>query len=214
MALSTSPVSSRPEAADPFDQEALARFYRWQAHVYDWTRPLILFGRRQLLDSLDVAAGARVLDVGCGTGWSFGPLAARGARIVGVECSPAMRRRAEARRRARRLEGSVRLDPRPYGSHDGYLASVDHMVFSYSLSMMPPYEEILSRAVQDLAPWGSIGVVDFLDAPGPVAAWLSRCHVSLGPQRLRVLSRLFPVHDLQVRSAGLWRYFLFRGDAP
>jgi 2-polyprenyl-3-methyl-5-hydroxy-6-metoxy-1,4-benzoquinol methylase len=51
---------------------------------------------------LDVAPGARVLDVGCGVGrWST-LLAKRGARVTGIDLSPTMIH--EARRRARALD--------------------------------------------------------------------------------------------------------------
>jgi hypothetical protein len=60
-------------------------------------------------------------------------------------------------------------------------------------------------------------VVDFLDAASPVAWGLERSHVYLGEERLRLLRKLFPDHDLSVVQAGLWRYFSFRGrvdEAP
>lgn len=47
---------------------------------------------------LDVAAGARVLDVGCGVGRWSSMLAARGAHVTGMDLSPTMI--AEAKRRA------------------------------------------------------------------------------------------------------------------
>ena len=41
-----------------------------------------------------------------------------------------------------------------------------------------------------------------------------RSHVELGPERLARLSRAFPEHRLELRTAGLWRYFLFVAPAP
>jgi 2-polyprenyl-3-methyl-5-hydroxy-6-metoxy-1,4-benzoquinol methylase len=59
--------------------------------MIQWTQ------RRALLPWLSVAAGTRVLDIGCGVGrWSRW-LAARGAEVTGVDLSPTMI--AEARRR-------------------------------------------------------------------------------------------------------------------
>jgi hypothetical protein len=77
---------------------------------------------------------------------------------------------------------------------------------------IPPYERVVAAARADLAPRGVIGVVDFLDARPPVAAWLAASHVALGSARLAALSRAFPAHRVQVVRAGLWRYFLFWGD--
>ena len=90
---------------------------------------------------------------------------------------------------------------------------VQAILFSYSLSMIPPFADVLDRARRDLAPGGRIVVVDFLDAREPVRAGLLASHVHLGPARLDELRRLFPRHALEVTSVGLWRIFLFAGEA-
>ena len=78
--------------------------------------------------------------------------------------------------------------------------------------MIPPYDDVIERARRDLAPAGRIGVVDFLDAVEPLPARaLAASHVHLGPERLAVLRKAFPAHSLEVRSAALWRYFVFVG---
>lgn len=190
----------------------IERFYRFQAPIYDLTRPFILFGRREAVRRLGILRGDRVLDVGCGTGWNFPSLATLGAEIVGVEPSSSMRARASAR--AERLGAQVTFDARPYGSHDEYRASAAHILFSYSLSMIPDFAEVLQRAREDLAPHGRIAVVDFLDATNaPIGSWLRACHVFLGNERLHLLSRLFPHHRIEVRGGLLWRYFHFLGEA-
>jgi S-adenosylmethionine-diacylgycerolhomoserine-N-methlytransferase len=201
-----------PEEAARFGLDALDAFYRFHAAIYDWTRPLLLFGRREAVRALSLWPGERVLDIGCGTGWSLPRLFARGARVVGIEPSAPMRRRAAVRLERLGLSGVVDLDPRPYGSHAEYEGGADAVLFSYSLSMIPPYEEVLDRARADLRPGGRIAVVDFLDAWGPVAFGLRRSHVRLGEARLAALRRLFPRRGVSVRSVGLWRYFLFNGS--
>jgi S-adenosylmethionine-diacylgycerolhomoserine-N-methlytransferase len=210
MAPSTSHAS--PPSADAFGLEALARFYRLHARVYDWTRPLLLFGRTAAIRALDARPGQTVLDVGCGTGFSLPRLAASGAKVIGIEPAPAMRMRALARVAGRGLQ--VDLDPRPYGSHADYAGRADGILFSYSLSMVPPYREVLARAARDLKPGGRIAVVDFLDAWPPVSWGLRASHVFLGGDRFSALRSLFPDHTVRVRRAGLWRYFLCRGNAP
>jgi S-adenosylmethionine-diacylgycerolhomoserine-N-methlytransferase len=149
-----------------------------------------------------------VIDVGCGTGWSFSRLAAAGARVVGIEVCPDMRARAE--RRASGLGGVVRVDSRPYGSHAELAGQADVVLFSYSLSMIPPFEQVIERARGDLVDGGRIGVVDFLDAMAPLPARaLEASHVHLGPRRLETLGRVFPAHSLRIWRAGPWRYFTF-----
>ena len=105
----------------------------------------------------------------------------------------------------------ARLDERPYGTHADYEGTVDRILFSYSLSMIPPFAAVLERARRDLRTGGRIVVVDFLDARGPVARGLERSHVHLGPARLHALRRLFPRHHEAIRSVGLWTYFLSAG---
>jgi len=212
MAPSTSPASPPlSETADRFGLEALEGFYRFHAAIYDWSRPLLLQGREQAIAALELVPGCTALDVGCGTGFSLPRLAARGARVTGIEPCSAMRVRAAARLARLGLDGSVRLDPRPYGSHDDYEASADAILLSYSLSMIPPFAEVLERARLDLRPGGRLVVVDFLDAPGPVGFGLRRSHVHLGSERLDLLRRLFATHRVAKRSLGLWSYFVFSG---
>jgi S-adenosylmethionine-diacylgycerolhomoserine-N-methlytransferase len=211
MAPSTSPASPPPPEA--FGLDALSRFYRFHARVYDWTRPLLLFGRRAAVRTLAPRAGDTVLDVGCGTGFSLPLLAASGAKVVGIEPSPAMRQRAEALIARQTLGDRVALDPRPYGTHRGCEGSVDRILFSYSLSMVPPYAQVLEQADRDLRRGGRIVVVDFLDARPPVSWGLRASHVFLGGERLQALRRLFPDHVVEVREAVFWRFFLFEGRA-
>jgi S-adenosylmethionine-diacylgycerolhomoserine-N-methlytransferase len=212
MAHSTSPAS--PPPAEAFGLDALEHFYRVHARIYDWTRPVFLLGRREAAEAVGARPGHTVLDVGCGTGFNLAPLAASGAKVVGIEPSPAMREQA-ARRIARRgLVGRVSLDPRPYGTHSDYEGAMDAIVFSYSLTMVPPFREVLERARADLRPGGRLVVVDFLDARPPVSWGLRRSHVFLGADRLAALRALLPDHDLSVRATGLWRFFLFVGRRP
>src|SRR5271154_134301 len=56
-------VSRPSDAAGLMD-----RMYRRQRHVYDLTRKFYLLGRDQLIDTLAPPVGARVLEIGCGTG--------------------------------------------------------------------------------------------------------------------------------------------------
>src|SRR5262245_33055386 len=214
MAPSTSHASRPPAEADGFGLAALEGFYRLHAPVYDWTRPFLLLGRKAAVRALELRPGERVLDVGCGTGYNLPRLFARGAHVVGIEPSSPMRRVAARRLERHALGGRVELDARPYGTHADYEGAAHALVFSYSLSMIPPFERVLERARLDLRPGGRIAVVDFLDAWGPVGFGLRRSHVALGRERLSALERTFPHHRSRVRAAGLWRYFLFVGERP
>lgn len=205
------PVPAALTADEPYGLRALERFYRVHARLYDWTRPFLLFGRGTAAAALEAGPGMLVLDVGCGTGANFRRLLGTGASVVGIESSPSMRARSAARI-ARLAASRIRLDARPYGTHADYAGAVDRILFSYSLSMIPPFRDVLDRARQDLRPGGRIVVVDFLDASGPMAFGLTASHVFLGPDRRTALERTFPAHRTKVKNLGLWRYFLFAGE--
>jgi hypothetical protein len=71
---------------------------------------------------------------------------------------------------------------------------------------------VLERARLDLRPGGRIGVVDFVDAWGPVALGLRRSHVRLGPARFEALTRLFRPRRAELHSTGLWTWVQFTGE--
>src|ERR1700740_3820343 len=72
--------------------DRMNRMVRWQRHIYDGTRRYYLLGRDQLISGLRPAAGATVLEIGCGTGRNL-VLAGRlypPARFFGVDVSTEM----------------------------------------------------------------------------------------------------------------------------
>ena len=76
------------------------RQYRSRARIYDLELMLFEPVRQRAINLLQLKTGDRVIDVGCGTGLSLGPLEATvGAEgsIVGIEQSPEMLERARAR---------------------------------------------------------------------------------------------------------------------
>jgi ubiquinone/menaquinone biosynthesis C-methylase UbiE len=89
----------KPVPVDVDHQHALTQ-YRLRAQAYDGE--LVAFEpiRCAAITRLDVAAGATVLDVGCGTGLSFAPLlraVGPTGQIIGIEQSPDMLELARAR---------------------------------------------------------------------------------------------------------------------
>lgn len=193
-----------------FEAGSLAAFYRWNAAIYDVTRPFILYGRREAVEALRVGRGDVTLDVGCGTGRNIPLLLERCAKVTAIDSSPAMLARARRRAILHGATSRVEFDDAPYGTHSRYDNAASRVLFSYSLSMIPPFERVVERARRDLRPGGRIAVVDFLDSPHrPVRAWLRMCHVHLGQARLRALAEAFPGGSVVVRRTLLWSYFLF-----
>lgn len=171
--------------------ERMDAIYRWQVGIYDLTRKYYLLGRDRLIDDLAPPPGATVLEVGCGTGRNLIVAARRypDARFYGFDVSPVML--AEARRAVARagLADHIRLaqvdaaafDPLTAFARDGF----DRVFCSYTLSMIPPWEAALDRAMAAVLPGGSLHVVDFggqEHLPGlfrtGLRAWLTQFHVT------------------------------------
>ncbi len=73
------------------EDKARARtFYRYLSVVYDRINPLVWTEqmRDEAVDMLDIAAGDRVLDVGCGTGFATTALARKSDRVHAIDQSP------------------------------------------------------------------------------------------------------------------------------
>jgi S-adenosylmethionine-diacylgycerolhomoserine-N-methlytransferase len=145
------------------------RMYRRQRHIYDGTRRYYLLGRDRLIAGLRPAAGASVLEIGCGTGRNL-VQAARlypDARFFGIDVSTEMLTSALTTLSRRGLTGRIRLahgdatsfDPRALFG----MPSFDHIFISYSLSMIPDWRGVLKQAASRLAPGGCLHIVDFGD---------------------------------------------------
>jgi ubiquinone/menaquinone biosynthesis C-methylase UbiE len=94
------------------------------ARVYDGTVAMVGWhaALRPLAEGL-AADGATVLEVGCGSGWLAGTLAARGVRYVGMDRSHAMLARARSRSAAPLVQGDVTANPFPDKAFDIVLCS-------------------------------------------------------------------------------------------
>ncbi len=164
--------------------------YARQRHVYDATRKFYLLGRDGLIADLRPPSGGSVLEIACGTGRNLVAIAKRypDARCYGLDISSAMltiAQRSVARaglapRITLAEADATRFDP---GALFGR-SSFDRVVISYALSMIPPWREALHHAAGQLAPGGSLHVVDFGDGRGlpglfnaALGAWLARFHV-------------------------------------
>lgn len=164
--------------------------YRHQRHIYDFTRKYYLLGRDRLIDGLAPGPRARIVEIGCGTARNLIRLAKRypDARLFGLDASHSMlETAARAIARAGLAERIVlahgyaeELNPGLFGRTEPF----DDVVFSYSLSMIPDWEQALGAAQAALSPTGRVHVVDFGDLGGLVRparaallAWLGLFHV-------------------------------------
>lgn len=199
------------------------RIYRQQRHIYDLTRKYFLLGRDRLIEELSPVAGETVCEVGCGTARNLARMARRypGARFMGLDASAEMLKTARPKLARAGLADTVPVaqglaqtfDPTALFATDRPL---DHLVFSYSLSMIPPWRESVEHALRLLPPGGRIHIVDFGDQAGLPKAfravlygWLGLFHVHYRPELLEYLRRLDAEGRAQVRIRPLYRGYAF-----
>ena len=157
-------------ADQPWPVEAtqrMNRMYRRQRHIYDGTRRYYLLGRDQLISGLQAAAGASVLEIGCGTGRNL-VLAARlfpAAQWFGIDVSTEMLTSAITAISRRGLTSRIRVAHGDATAFDPQLLfgipCFDHVMISYSLSMIPNWTLVLEAAISRLKPGGRLHIVDF-----------------------------------------------------
>jgi ubiquinone/menaquinone biosynthesis C-methylase UbiE len=125
--------------------------------------------RQRLVDALDVRAGHRVLDLGCGTGQVTARLVAAGADVVAVDALPDML--AGARRRA---PGATLIQGNVIEADVG--GPYDRVVLSFLLHNFDAdgRARLLRRAGAALAPGGRIGVLEWASPSGRLRAALWR----------------------------------------
>jgi S-adenosylmethionine-diacylgycerolhomoserine-N-methlytransferase len=205
--------------------ERLQAFYAPQADRYDAFRARLLHGRQALIERLNLQPGARVVELGCGTGSSLlriGERAGQFASFDMVDLCPALlevaRQRAAGFDRIRVIEADATTwqPDQP----------VDCVFMSYALTMIPDWSRVIANADAMLVPGGRIGVVDFhlpLDGSRLGNAlwrkWFGHDGVHLSDEHLPMLKRLFAEHSCSEQWApvpylpGLKApYYLFVGE--
>lgn len=179
-------MSTASASADMMDG-----IYRYQRHIYDLTRRHYLLGRNDLIATLQPPSGGSILEVGCGTARNLILTARRypEAQLYGLDISAEMLKSAEANIRANNLEHRIRVAKADATRFDAEAlferAMFDRVFCSYSLSMIPGWENALEQACQAVAAQGELHVVDFgqqSQLPAwfgkALKAWLARFHVT------------------------------------
>lgn len=161
--------------------------YRYQRYIYDATRKYYLLGRDRLLDELQPPAGGTILEIGCGTGRNL-ILAARRypqARLYGFDISSEMLKTARASIARAGYADRITVAEGDATAFDAQAmfgrAQFDRVFVSYAFSMIPPWRQSLTPALQAVAPGGRLHVVDFGQFEGWPAffkagmfAWLAK----------------------------------------
>ncbi len=204
--------------ADAGHSHLMDRVYRNQRHIYDLTRRYYLLGRDRLIAGLDARPGMRVLEVGCGTGRNIIAALRRfpHAEFYGMDISSEMLATARTAACKARLEQRVSFaqgdatdfDPaRAFG-----IPQFERVFMSYTVSMIPEWRKAIEQAMRNVAPGGSLHIVDFgqqEELPrffrALLFAWLRWFHVSPRADLRDALSEIAAAHGASLDFQPLHR---------
>jgi 27-O-demethylrifamycin SV methyltransferase len=115
-----------------------------------------------MLRGAELAAGLRVLDVGCGTGTPACRMAREsGVQVLGITTSPVGLAAARARAAAAGLSG-VRFEQRDGTANGLPNASFDRVWIMESSHLMPDRQALLSESARVLRPGGRVVLCDII----------------------------------------------------
>lgn len=152
-------------------------FKRW-APIYERVIVLVFHIRRYVARGLSLPAGARVLDVACGTGAQLEAFAKRGFSVTGVDLSPDMLARAERKLRGRKNVTLVQCDAMHLPFDDAHF---DASSIAFALHDMPGEMGIavLREMRRVTKPHSSIIIVDYHRPRSRLIALIARSIVKL-----------------------------------
>ena len=188
-------------SSDAQVKKDMDNMYRWTRHIYDLTRKYYLLGRDDLIENLNAKDGENICEVGCGTARNLIKIAKKypKANFYGLDASDEMLKTAHGNLDNAGLLDKITLKqaysqnfkPDELFNLDSPL---DKIVFSYALSIIPPWKESIDHALELLPSGGEIHIVDFgsqEDLPKAFSKfvfwWLKIFHVYHKPEILEYL---------------------------
>lgn len=212
--------------ADNEDQteKNMDNMYRWTRHVYDASRKYYLLGRDDMIDNLRPKDGELICEVGCGTARNLIKMAQKypKAKFFGLDASNVMLETAEENLRKVKLHKDVLLRQalsQSFGPCElfGIQKPLNKIVFSYALSIIPPWKESLDHALKLLPSGGEIHIVDFggqdqLPLPFRKALfwWLEVFHVYYKPEIIDYLKQLESENKGTLEFETLFKGYAYR----
>jgi phosphatidylethanolamine/phosphatidyl-N-methylethanolamine N-methyltransferase len=167
--------------ADQLDKAAVAKAYARWAPVYDFVFGAVFERGRRAAVAAAERIGGRILEVGVGTGLSLPDYSAAN-RLVGVDLSAPMLRKAKARVTKRRLgniDGLAVMD----AQHLAFAEAVfDVVVAQYVITAVPDPEATLDEFARVTRPGGEIVLVNHLGAETGLRAMCERSFAPLARQ--------------------------------
>jgi demethylmenaquinone methyltransferase/2-methoxy-6-polyprenyl-1,4-benzoquinol methylase len=178
--------------------------------------------RRSAVGHLSLRVGARVLEIGCGTGIALAYLSdavGPGGRVYGVDLSPGMLRRARARCASehRRNVALYECDAADFVAPE----PLDGVLFCLSYNTMPHHRAVLRRAWKALRPGGRLVVMDARLPSGrsaqwllPLSLWLMK-HTMLGNPLIQPWRELDALcDDFEMQKYLFGSYYICRAVKP
>jgi phosphatidylethanolamine/phosphatidyl-N-methylethanolamine N-methyltransferase len=170
-------------AVQVLDNQQVEQAYARWAPFYDLAFALVFWPGRKAVVAAANHPGGIVLDVGVGTGLEL-PMFDRSTRLVGVDLSLPMLRRASSRIRTKgigNVAGLGVMDATRLGFPD---ASFDAVVAPFFLTVVPQPYLALAEMARVVKPGGEIILVNHVGAAGGaiawIEAWLDRHSADLG----------------------------------
>ena len=150
-------------SGDELDKVTIAKAYARWAPIYDLVFGAVFERGRKAAIAASERIGGRILEVGVGTGISL-PDYARTNRLVGVDISEPMLRKAQERVAEHKLvnvEALAVMDAEKLGLPE---ASFDGVVAQYVITAVPSPERTLDEFARVLKPGGEIILVNHIGA--------------------------------------------------
>jgi SAM-dependent methyltransferase len=165
--IKTTPIEALNQSAD----EYFAALDGWEHHLAKpfasaEEAPRLLGGLAVLLQGLELAPGARVLEFGAGTGWLSRSLTQLGCHVIALDVSPTAL--DIARETYARFPAAGEQPPPRFLLFDGRrieldAGSVDRIVCFHAFHHVPNPDEVIREFARVLAPGGIAGFAE----PGP-----------------------------------------------
>lgn len=217
--------SEEEEVYDPNQnvKDSMDNMYRWTRHVYDASRKYYLLGRDKLIKDLDPNPNDIIVEAGCGTARNLVKMAKTHptCHFFGFDASDEMLKTA-----FQSLDKENMVEDVPIAQ--GYAQNFDPKytfgleqqpntyVFSYALSMIPPWKESVDHTLKLLNEGGEIHVVDFGDQAGLpewfrkfLYWWLDKFGVHFRPELLEYFKELEAAGKVDLKIEHLYKGYSY-----
>ena len=212
----------KSEQIDSTAFEKMDKMYRHQRYFYDFTRKYYLLGRDKLISEMDVQKGENILEVGCGTGRNLAILAEKYPKtnFFGLDASAAMLETAQKKVDGKNLENvqlkTALADDFSFAKTFDLAKPFDTIYFSYSISMIPTWQESIQNTLRNLKSGRSFYIVDFYDQRDLpkwfqkiLQSWLKQFHVKYPRELLPHLESLEKENFGKLTVKSIYRSYSF-----